>query len=293
MKTQAISLDKIVTDAGTQMRVTLLESAVAEYAGLLSDVKQWPFDLPLTVFHDGTDYYLADGFHRYMAAVRSERSSAPCSVITGSVRDAVKYALSANARHGLRRTNDDKRKAVQTALDDDEWSELSSRAIAEICGVGKNLVESLRVDSTGLKGQLNPRISKDGKKRPASQPKKDMKPEKEAEPDCVPKTVAPADPFASQQDFAATIHAAATHVDKLIHTVREMAEQDGGVWLDTTTIEMQAKSLKAEIRAAAFWIVCPACDGQGCKECRKHGWLAKSRKPFLTTAMVEKMEAAK
>jgi len=116
---------------------------------------------------------------------------------------------------------------------------------------------------------------------------------KEAEPACVPKTVAPAEPFASQQDFAATIHAAATHVDKLVHTVRELAEQEGGVWLDTTTIEMNAKALKAEIRSAAFWIVCPACDGQGCKECRKHGWLSKSRKPFLTTAMVAKMEAAK
>ena len=304
MKTQAISLDKIVTDGGTQMRVTLLESAVAEYSGLLSDAKQWPFDSPLTVFHDGTDYYLADGFHRYMAAVRSERSSAPCNVIAGSVRDAVKYALSANARHGLRRTNEDKRKAVQTALADEEWSKLSSRAIAEICGVSPGFVDGLRtaevptvgtsVKNDAAKHEVSKnRVGRNGVSQPSAKSSGKVKDNAITEETGVQKKVAPLEPFAEQQDFAAVIYAAATHLDRIIDTVREMAGQPGGVWLDTTSIETQAKSIKAEIRSAAFWIVCPACDGQGCKECRKHGWLAKSRKPFLTTAMIAKMEAAK
>jgi len=54
------------------------------------------------------------------------------------------YSLSANSKHGLRRTNADKRKAVQTLLDDAEWSKWSDREIAKRCAVGYDLVADIR-----------------------------------------------------------------------------------------------------------------------------------------------------
>jgi hypothetical protein len=283
--------------------VQLVETAVSEYCGLLSDNKQWPFDSPLVVFYDGTDYYLADGFHRYIAAKRAGRSSAPCQVINGSVRDAVKFALSANARHGLRRTNEDKRKAVTTALEDTEWRNLSSRAIGELCGVSHNFVETLRKpqvssDDTCAKKQTakhettEKRLGKNGVSQSAKKT-----PDKVKEPAIVEtydESATDSDvPFAEQRAMAASIHGSATLLDKLVDTIRELSERSGGVWIDLASVELAAKSLKAEIRAAAFWTVCPACDGKGCKECRRHGWLSKARKPFLTAEMAAKMEAAK
>lgn len=55
----------IRTDGGTQSRVQLDWIAVSEYAAAMKDGAQFP---PIVVFHDGSDYWLADGFHRLDAA---------------------------------------------------------------------------------------------------------------------------------------------------------------------------------------------------------------------------------
>jgi len=47
-------------------------------------------------------------------------------------------------RNGLRRTNEDKRKAVLTLLNDAEWAKWSDREIARRCGVNHELVSRLR-----------------------------------------------------------------------------------------------------------------------------------------------------
>ena len=56
--------------------------------------------------------------------------------------DALKHALGANAIHGQRRTNADKRRCVEIAVK--EFGGLSSRAIAELCAVGHQLVDQVR-----------------------------------------------------------------------------------------------------------------------------------------------------
>lgn len=59
----------------------------------------------LTVFFDGSHYWLADGFHRFFAAKKHGLGAMSAEVYQGTRRDAVLYAAGANARHGLRRTN--------------------------------------------------------------------------------------------------------------------------------------------------------------------------------------------
>lgn len=54
------------------------------------------------------------------------------------------HCLGANAHHGLRRTNTDKRKAVETLLKDGEWAKWSNNKIAKMCGVSQPFVSSLR-----------------------------------------------------------------------------------------------------------------------------------------------------
>ena len=72
--------------------------------------------VPVVVFHDGVDHWLADGFHRYHASRRIEALESVAEVRTGTRRDAVLYSVGANASHGQRRTNADKRRAVMTLL---------------------------------------------------------------------------------------------------------------------------------------------------------------------------------
>jgi hypothetical protein len=92
---------------------------------------------------------LADGFHRLHASRAAERAEVECNIVHGTRRDAVLYSVGANTSHGLRRTNEDKRKAVLTLLKDDEWAQWSAREIAKVCAVDHRFVDRLR-DSLGI-----------------------------------------------------------------------------------------------------------------------------------------------
>jgi uncharacterized ParB-like nuclease family protein len=137
---ETLEIKKIRTDAGTQSRAELSEQAVQEYFETIEDEGDLP---PVVVFFDGLAYYLADGFHRVMAYQRATREYIEAQVKGGTLRDAIKYSLSANAEHGLRRTHEDKRKAVLTALDDLEWGELPAREIARMCKVSHTFVSNI------------------------------------------------------------------------------------------------------------------------------------------------------
>lgn len=133
-----IPIDVIRLDGGTQIRVGLNEKYVAE---LMESLAGLPAP---TVMFDGAAYWLADGFHRYAAHLAAKRKKITCLVRHGSKRDAVKYGLQANAKHGLRRSSQDKRKAVETCLADSEWSKLSDREIAEMTATSHTFVSNLR-----------------------------------------------------------------------------------------------------------------------------------------------------
>jgi len=138
---KSINIKAIRIDGGTQSREKLDQAVVDEYAELMKEGTEFP---PISVVHDGNEYYLSDGFHRLLAAQKSGKASINCDVLTGTLRDAILYSLSANSSHGLRRTVEDRRKAVMTMLEDFEWSEWSDREIARQCHVSHPFVAKLR-----------------------------------------------------------------------------------------------------------------------------------------------------
>jgi len=136
-------VEKIRIDCGTQSREKIDQQVVSDYAVALKEGAKFP---AVVVFHDGLEYYLADGFHRYLAHVQAGRTEIEAEVKNGTLRDAILYSLSANDSHGLRRTNADKRKSVMTLLEDDEWKQWSSSDIARACKVSHVFVIKLRKD---------------------------------------------------------------------------------------------------------------------------------------------------
>ncbi len=133
-------------DGGTQTRAELDPATAAEYAEAMKSGATFP---PVTVFHDGTDLWLADGFHRIEGARLAGLETVPADVHTGTQRDAHLYAIGANQTHGLRRSIEDKRQAVRALLDDPEWSNWSDREIAKRCGVSHPFVSKLRAPEGG------------------------------------------------------------------------------------------------------------------------------------------------
>lgn len=98
----------------------------------------------MIVFHDGINYYLADGFHRYFANKQVKSTHIEADVTNGTLRNALEYALGTNDKHGLKRSIKDKRKAVLIALDDIEYGSLTNREIAKICRVSHTFVNSVK-----------------------------------------------------------------------------------------------------------------------------------------------------
>lgn len=136
-----IDLDKIRTNGGTQVREEITAHVVWEYADLMKEGVKFP---PVTVYFDGKDYWLADGFHRCQAAKLADIDQIEADVIQGTRRDAILHSVGANAEHGLRRSRADKNRAVMMLLDDEEWRKWSTREIARRCGVSKSFVADLR-----------------------------------------------------------------------------------------------------------------------------------------------------
>lgn len=138
MKEQVINICDIELDGGTQPRTEIDQNLVDEYAECLDKLP------PVTVFFDGVKYWLADGFHRFHAHNRANLSEINCIVINGTQRDAILHSVGVNADHGKRRTNEDKRKAVLTLLNDEEWGKWSSSKIADLCKVSHTFVDNIR-----------------------------------------------------------------------------------------------------------------------------------------------------
>ena len=127
-------------DADVQPRLALSDAHIRAYAALLQEGHQLG---RIVVFQDGSDYYLADGFHRVAAAQSIDLEELPAEIRVGTKRDARLYACGAN-KHGKPLSNPDKQRVVRHLLEDAEWGQWSDREIARHCGVGHALVSRLR-----------------------------------------------------------------------------------------------------------------------------------------------------
>lgn len=145
-----LPLGSIRTDGNTQPREALDPQLVEEYSQRMVDGsagvvdpedKQWE---ALTVHHDGQEYWLSDGFHRYHAAKAAGMTTFQANVLRGSLRDAVLYTFGVNADHGKRRTRADKRRIVSRALEDAEWRAYTDARLAKLCKVSQAFVNQLR-----------------------------------------------------------------------------------------------------------------------------------------------------
>lgn len=136
-----LPIAQIRLDGGTQPRSALDFAAIDDYAEAMAAGGKFP---PAVVFHDGEHYWLADGFHRLKAAFAAGFDSIDCELRQGTLEDAQWYSFSANKTNGLRRTNEDKQRAVKSALLHPRAADLSNCAIARHVGVDEATVRNWR-----------------------------------------------------------------------------------------------------------------------------------------------------
>jgi hypothetical protein len=136
-----LPLSSIGIDWTINARAAMRREITLEYAEALKAGAKFP---PVTVFFDGSAYWLADGFHRYVAYEIAGIVDIPVEIRLGTPRAAALYSAAANGLHGLRPTRSDRRKAIIRMLEDPEWARWSNQQIAALCGADPDTVHELR-----------------------------------------------------------------------------------------------------------------------------------------------------
>lgn len=141
-----IPIDSIRLDGDTQSRDGVKQDIVNEYA---DDMREGAVFPPVIVYDDGESKWLSEGFHRLYATRQVREQEIEAEVRQGTKRDAQLNSMRSNATHGARRTNADKRRAVEMAfrwLIDEGRSlkSITSVEIADMARVSKSSVEKNR-----------------------------------------------------------------------------------------------------------------------------------------------------
>ena len=139
-----------IETAGLQVRAETCAAHIDDLVELFDeDNPTWPDSLPpVVVFCGGKTYWLADGHHRLAAAIEAGCTEIRVNVHSGTREEAMRFACGANAGHGLRRTNSDKRNAVAVAYKLNPGN--TERGLAKLCRVSNHLVaDVLRIVKGG------------------------------------------------------------------------------------------------------------------------------------------------
>ena len=144
-----LKLSVIRIDGGTQARLSLVQEKVTDYAERMREGDAFP---PATVYFDGSNYWLADGFHRYFATKANGKLDIDCEIIEGTVEEAQLFALQANGRHGIPMSAEDNRANIIRMLEHPTWGQWSNRQIAKHLNVSPMTVG--RVKTAWEKSQV-------------------------------------------------------------------------------------------------------------------------------------------
>ncbi len=145
-KIDQLPIAAIIADPECQLRAACSSVTVQEYSEALAAGATFP---PVIVFSDGDSYWLSDGFHRFEAHQSAGLAEINAEIRDGGLRDAKLFAAGANADHGLRRTQADKRSAILVLLTDPEWRDWSDKEIARRTATSDKTVAKVRRELSG------------------------------------------------------------------------------------------------------------------------------------------------
>jgi hypothetical protein len=167
-----LALSDIILDPDLQPRQRIDEATCKEYLDALIDGAVFP---PVTVFREGAQHWLADGYHRLHAHKAAGLTEIRAIVAPGTRLDALRFALGANAIHGKRREAGDYRAAYIRACDNGLVDPVDSDAVQALlrCTIrwAITLTEAARADANRARdaeivarkaaGQSNRAIARD------------------------------------------------------------------------------------------------------------------------------------
>lgn len=301
---QELLIENIRTD-GTQSRAAVNKEYVAELVELLNSGKKLP---PVDVYRSDAGCFMADGFHRLLAHQEAGKRTIRAEVHKGGLKESRWHSIGANQDHGLRRTNADKRHAVEMALQDKPTA--SDHLIADHCGVSHTFVAGVRRTVQLATVASCDRVGADGKTRklppppPPPQRVTTEEPEKQRAKlpppppppppasnfDDKPENAIPRDEIGNEiPDHLQGLFARASEVQALLTALSNVRGVIRAAADDPLYFECNAQSVATgiaqaydAIKATTPYAVCPWCHGKApmqktCRGCGGRGLIGKFR----------------
>jgi hypothetical protein len=293
------TLHHIDLKASPKVRASIRKDVVEEYFDAYEAKVKMP---EVVLFEIEKDHFLiADGMHRVSAMLEFPEISKwawTMDVRKGDYVECLRFALRANERHGLRRSNEDKRQAAVTALK--EFPKVSNVQLAEIAVVSDGLIAELRKDLTNANiiPKSDKTTGKDGKERPVNlknprlDVKKPSKSEDSGDVDTEPARIV-AGPLPVKDAVGITVPAKALAYWDRRQEVVDMMDNISNVKCDIEKANKLGDKMFVEVGNAVLadlsmcrqaishalpYTVCPTCNGQlveKCGLCRGRGVISK------------------
>lgn len=249
-----------------------------EYQGLKDDIEKSGQQEPIIVWRK----QVIDGRNRLKACV--ELNIKPVWVEIDKDADPVQYVLSHNLHR--RHLNESQRALVGAKLRDIFDQQAKERQKRKPNSVPENLPEQNKGDSRDKAGAA---VAVSGRSVDhATTVLKKGTPEQiaaveqgklavsraAAEVKAKEKTSESSDKYASQKVTASEINGMASKIRKWQKDLEAKKRLTGGEYIDIDPIIDKVDVLVRMTRDMAFGGECPLCQGKGCKECRKLGWVS-------------------
>lgn len=281
--TEQLLINDIVLKHELQPRAELDQSVIDEYAEKYTEDGHAALP-PVHVVFDGFEYFLVDGWHRYSGAVAAGLTVLDAEITQGDFCDAKWIAASANATHGLRRTNADKRKAVAMILNDSAFKSKGVREIARHIGVSHTFVHNMQSERKArapakpspATPEEPPEVSTvdSGLGHNLAQPTQE---DEQEMAEAVDRLNRPIEVDAVREAFGRV--GEFTELEREISAISRRAKANADDVLFTfAALDQVAEDIRHAARVVKRgqpYAVCPACRGRGCSICRDGGWVPK------------------
>ena len=258
-----------------KVRAGLVPEVVEDYAERYRKREEMP--APLIGDLGALGFWCLDGMHRLHALKKNGQKGVTCEVVKVTEEEALKLALTQNEQHGLRRSNDDKRRCVSTALL--AWPEKSNLAIAQLTKVDDKTVAAVRKEMEKAGDVDKSVVRKDTKDR-------------EVKPRVSKDALVDATGLMLPKEIRGIWQEGMEVADSLTNNVAsakgELSEAQKSKDILFTEINFSAAIGDLErvfqaVQAVRPYSVCPTCNGypelqeKGCAMCKSRGFISKFR----------------
>jgi uncharacterized small protein (DUF1192 family) len=136
-----MKINQINAHQDLQSRKLINPEVVKQYAEAIQTGCVMP---PIHVFKIVDLFYVVDGFHRLEAHKQIKLQTIKVQSVEGDMESAAAHSIISNITHGLQRTLEDKRRAINMALNNEHLMNLSTRELSQKLGVSHQMIDRAR-----------------------------------------------------------------------------------------------------------------------------------------------------